>query len=354
MKVIHVDMDAFFASVEQRDRPELRGRPVAVSGRAEARGVVAAASYEARRFGVRSAMPSLRARRLCPDLIFVVPRFEVYQEVSRELRKLFQEVTDVVEPLSLDEAFLDVTVNHLDEPGALPLARRLKRRILDRTGLTASAGVGPNKLIAKLASDLEKPDGLVEVRPEEVSDFLSELPVRRLWGVGPVTARKLESRGLRHVQDLRNADPRVLQAMLGSFGPQLFELAHGRDRRPVTPDRVAKSIGVERTLVRDLKDRLQVEREVRRHAEEVAERLGASHRRGRTVTLKLRYANFDTVSRSRSLPLATASAPRIAAVASDLLGETEAGRRPVRLIGVTVSSLVEPGTPVQMDLFEPT
>ncbi|MCA9551027.1 MAG: DNA polymerase IV [Myxococcales bacterium] len=352
-KVIHVDMDAFYASVEQRDRPELRGRPVAVGGDPDGRGVVAAASYEARRFGIRSAMPCARARRLCPDLVFVRPDFSKYSAVSKQIHAVFHEVTELVEPLALDEAYLDVTENRLEEPLAGKLAKHLKARIREETQLVASAGVGPNKLVAKLASALQKPDGLVIIPPERVDAFLLPLPVRKLWGVGPKTAERLEGMGIRTVSDVRDLTPEHLEHILGSFGPFLYELAHGRDDRKVSPHRARKSRGAERTLDRDLSDLQDVLRLVDHLAHGVGEDLARIEQPGRTVVLKIRYSDFTTVTRSRTLASPTTDAARIASAARELVADTEAGRRPVRLVGVTMSNLVEEGAPLQLELELP-
>ncbi|MEM1024636.1 MAG: DNA polymerase IV [Myxococcota bacterium] len=343
--IIHVDMDAFYASVEQRDRPELKGRPVVVGGRPEGRGVVAAASYEARGYGIRSAMPCARAARLCPEAVFVPPDFAKYAEVSKVIRRLFLEVTDLVEPLSLDEAFLDVS-----ERSEAPerIARRLKRQIREQTGLTASAGVGPNKFVAKLASDLDKPDGLVVVRPSEVRELLTELPVRRLWGVGPKTAQRLEEAGLKTIGDVRDRGEGMVK-LFGRHGAGLLELAHGQDDRPVVPDRAPKSRGAERTFPKDLRQRDEIEAVIRRLAQEVAAALHKRRLEGRTVVLKVRYANFKTVTRSRTQAHVSDEA-EITRLALRLLEDTEAGRRPVRLLGVSVSGL-SPRTGEQLSLF---
>lgn len=349
-KIIHVDMDAFYASVEQRDRPELRGKPVVVGGTPDGRGVVAAASYEARRYGIHSAMPAARAKRLCPHAIFLSSSFDKYTEVSRQIRDVFHEVTDLVEPLSLDEAFLDVTENFLGEPLAGKVARHIKERIKTETGLTASAGVGPSKLIAKLASDWDKPDGLVIIPPERVEAFLTPLPVGRLWGVGPKTAERLADIGIRTVEDVRSASRDQLERTLGRFGPFLFDLAHGRDDREVLPHRIAKSRGAERTLAKDLIERSEVEALVDSLSERVAEALARTDRPGRTITLKIRYDDFTTITRSRSVPSPTKEAARIASVARQLLDQTEVGRRPVRLVGVSVGHLIQEGEPHQLEL----
>ena len=247
-RIIHIDMDAFYASVEQRDRPELRGRPVAVGGRPEGRGVVAASSYEARAFGVRSAMSMARAVQVCPPLAVVPPDFAKYKEVSGQVFALFREVTPLVEPLSLDEAYLDVTENAWGEPLAVTIAKRLKAAIRERTGLTASAGVAPNKFLAKIASGWQKPDGLTVIPPERVETFLQKLPIDALWGVGPVTARKLRGIGLERLVDVRHADPERLRQAVGSYAEWLVQLAYGNDDRPVEPHRERKSVGTENTF----------------------------------------------------------------------------------------------------------
>ncbi|HQR47330.1 MAG TPA: DNA polymerase IV [Thermoanaerobaculia bacterium] len=335
-RILHVDMDAFYASVEQRDDPRLKGRPVAVGGDPKGRGVVAASSYEARAFGVRSAMPMARAVRLCPKLVVVRPDFARYRAVSRLVFDLFRSVTPLVEPLSLDEAYLDVTVNAWDEPLGVNVARRLKREILDATGLTASAGVAPNKFLAKIASGWKKPDGLTVIAPGKVEAFLSKLPVDALWGVGPVTAAKLRAAGIEMLVDVRTADPELLRRTVGSWAPTLVELARGIDERPVVPDRPAKSCGTEETYARDLVDRRLMRSEVERMAGEVAAWLARRDLVARTVTLKVRYADFTTVTRSETRRPATRAAAEIASRAASLLSKTEAGARPVRLLGVSV------------------
>ncbi len=349
-KIIHVDMDAFYASVEQRDQPQLRGRPVAVGGPADGRGVVAAASYEARAFGVRSAMSSARARRMCPHLTLVPPDFAKYAAVSRQIREVFRRVTDRIEPLALDEAYLDVTENLLNQPDPRAVGARIKAWITEATQLVASAGAGPNKLVAKLASGHDKPDGLVVVAPDEVDRFLLPMPVRRLWGVGPKTAERLQSLGIRTVADVRRVPPEVLARWFGKYGPFLYELAHGRDERPVVSHRAAKSHGAERTVRSDLRSRAEVETMVTQLARRVAEDLARGERPGRTVTIKLRYGDFTTITRSRSMPTPLMAFERIDEVARSLLDETEAGRRPVRLVGVQVSGLIDEAEPYQLDL----
>ncbi len=343
-KIIHVDMDAFYASVEQRDQPELRGKPVVVGGSPEGRGVVAAASYEARKFGIHSAMPCARAKRLCPHASFVWPNFEKYVAVSREIRAIFAEATDLIEPLSLDEAFLDVTTNKLGEPLAGKVARFLKDRIKESTQLTASAGVGPNKLIAKLASDWQKPDGLVIIPPEKVEEFLRPLSVQKLWGVGPKTAERLAEIGIRTVEDVRRTSVDQLESLLGKYGPYLRELAYGRDDREVEPHRIAKSHGSETTFDRDTIDRAYIESLIDQLSEQV------SGTPGRTVTLKIRYDDFTTITRSKTTKSPTGDARRIATIAKQLLEQTAAGVRPIRLVGVSIGGLVQDGEPLQLEL----
>jgi len=332
-------MDAFYASVEQRDDPALRGRPVAVGGTAQERGVVMAASYEARAFGVRSATPTSRAMRLCPRLVVVPPDFKRYRAVSAQVFALCRAVTPLVEPLSLDEAYLDVTENAWGQALGVDVARRLKLEIKETTGLTASAGVAPNKLLAKIASGWKKPDGLTVVAPERVEAFLAKLPVDALWGVGPKTAARLAEIGVTRVVELRTCDPARLAKVVGSFGPELVQQAHGVDERPVVPDRPSKSVGNETTFVEDV---LDVE-ELRAQAEEMARRDAAWLARhellARTVTLKLRYRGFQTVTRSETRDPATRDADELAARAAALLDRTEAGLRPVRLIGVSLHNL---------------
>ncbi|MEL7369174.1 MAG: DNA polymerase IV [Myxococcota bacterium] len=351
--ILHVDMDAFYASVEQRDRPELRGQPVVVGGSPDSRGVVAAASYEARSFGIHSAMSASRARRLCPNAVFLRPDFAKYTAVSRQIREVFRRVTPRIEPLALDEAYLDVTAHSADEAAVRQLARQIKDWIAEDTQLVASAGGGPNKLIAKLASDHDKPDGLWVVAPTGVDAFLLPLPVKRLWGVGPKTAYRLQEMGVETVEDVRRQSPERLEHQLGKYGPFLWDLAHGRDERPVVDHRVAKSHGAERTLGQDLRSRRQIERLIDDLSERVASDLTRSGRPGRTVTLKLRYNDFTTITRSRSRPTPTHEPARIAVIAKALLDETEAGRRPVRLVGVQVSGLVDEDEPYQLELAMP-
>ena len=348
-KIIHVDMDAFYASVEQRDRPELRGRPVVVGGPAESRGVVAACSYEARRFGVHSAMPSAQARRLCPEAVFVRPRMAHYAAISAQIRAVFHRFTDRVEPLSLDEAYLDVTENHLDEPLAGKLARQIKREIWDSTQLVASAGVGPSKLVAKIASDVDKPNGFRIVTPEEVCDFLAPLPVTRLWGVGPKAAERLRTLGVKTVADLRRLSPALLQQCFGKYGLTLVRLAQGDDARPVEARSRPKSRGSETTFAHDLLSVAELSGVLSQLCEEVASDLSRGALKARTVVLKLRYHDFTTITRSRSVAQPVCAAEALYGIAQQLLiSATEAGKRPVRLIGVAATTLSSAAEPEQL------
>jgi len=338
-RIIHVDMDAFYASVEQRDRAELKGRPVAVGGLPDSRGVVAAASYEARTFGVRSAMPMSRAVRLCPKLVIVSPNFQKYRSVSQTVFEIFRSVTPLVEGLSLDEAYLDVTTNTWNEPLGMNVARRIKALINDTTGLTASAGVAPNKFLAKIASAWRKPDGLTVIAPERVETFLQKLPVDALWGVGPVTAKRLRERGIEKLTDVRAADPAVLHAAVGSLADWLLKLASGEDNRAVTPNRRAKSSSSERTFTEDLTDIERIRDELAGMARHNATWLATRDLLSRTVTIKVRYNDFTTITRSHSAP-ATRDIEDLVSRALALLDNTEAGTRPVRLLGAGVHNLV--------------
>jgi len=347
-RIIHVDMDAFYASVEQRDRPELRGRPVAVGGRPDSRGVVAAASYEARTFGVRSAIPMSRAVRLCPDLEIVRPDFSKYRAVSQEVFEIYRSITPLVEPLSLDEAYLDVTENAWNEPLGMNVARRIKALIKERTSLTASAGVAPNKFLAKIASAWQKPDGLTVIAPERVEAFLQKLPVDALWGVGPVTATRLRERGIERLVDVRTIDAAVLRDAVGSLADWLLQLAGGEDDRAVEPNRPSKSSSSECTYSHDLVDIDRIREEVAGMARENAEWLVERGLRARTVTIKVRYDDFTTITRSDTRP-PTNNPDQIQERAVALLEKTEAGRRPVRLLGAGVHNLEDPKQIAQDD-----
>ncbi len=338
-RIIHVDMDAFYASVEQRDRPELRGQPVVVGGSPDSRGVVAAASYEARTYGVRSAIPMSRAVRLCPALVIIRPNFSKYRAVSQQVFEIFRSVTPLVEGLSLDEAYLDVTQNSWNEPLGMTVAMRIKALIKDTTGLTASAGVAPNKFLAKIASAWRKPDGLTVIAPERVEQFLHQLPVDALWGVGPVTAARLKERGIGRLLDVRTADPAALHAAVGSSADWLLRLAHGQDDRPVSPNRPVKSSSSERTYAEDLTDPGRIKDEIAGMARENAEWLARREWLARTVTIKVRYEDFTTITRSHSAA-PTRDPEAFVARALALLEKTEAYQRPVRLLGAGVHNLV--------------
>ncbi len=337
-------MDAFYASVEQRDAPALRGKPVAVGGDPKGRGVVAAASYEARAYGVRSAIPMARAVRLCPDLVIVRPDFRKYVAVSREIFALYRAVTPLVEPLSLDEAYLDVTENAWAEPLGMEVARRLKAQVKETTRLSVSAGVAPNKFLAKIASGWKKPDGLTVIAPERMETFLAKLPVDALWGVGPKTAERLRAIGCAKLVDVRGVDAARLRKVVGSWADALVRLAHGDDARPVVPDRARKSVSTEDTFREDLTDPREMSTIVESMARQDAAFLAERRLLARTVTLKVRYADFTTVTRSDSAP-PTRDPDALAARAASLLSRTEAGARPVRLLGVGVHGLVTPGAP---------
>lgn len=339
-KVIHIDMDAFFASVEQRDAPELRGRPVAVGGSGP-RGVVAAASYEARTFGVRSAMPSSRARRLCPDLLFVPPRFDVYRQVSSQIREIFLSWTPLVQPLSLDEAYLDVTDNMRGEPSATRIAEAIRADIFATTALTASAGVSYNKFLAKIASDVNKPNGICVITPAQGPDFVASLPVRKFHGVGPATAAKMEGLGIQTGADLRERSLEFLQAKFGKSGHYYYWAARGIDNRPVNPNQERKSIGSETTFGTDLTEYQACMSELAGLIDTVSRHCERRHIAGKTITLKLRYADFKTVTRSRTLTAPVQEASVIREIVGLLLNRLMPLRSGVRLLGVTLSGLCD-------------
>jgi DNA polymerase IV len=338
-KIIHVDMDAFYASVEQRDNPELRGKPVAVGGSSK-RGVVAAASYEARAFGVRSAMPSVTAQRQCPDLIFVKPRFEAYKIVSLQIREIFARHTDLIQPLSLDEAYLDVTQDKQGIGSAVKIAKAIRTAIREETGLTASAGVSYNKFIAKLASDQNKPDGMCVILPDQGPEFVASLPVRRFHGVGPRTAEKMAKLGVHTGADLAQKDEAWLTQHFGSWGGYLFWAARGVDHRPVNANSVRKSIGAESTYFDDKRS----EAELRDALEEIVDiiwgRIERNQAQGRTLVLKARYSDFRTITRSRTVGQALSDRASIAQVAHVLLDQILPVEMGVRLLGLTLSGLL--------------
>lgn len=349
-RVLHCDMDCFYAAVHMRDDPALAGKPVVIGGRPESRGVVAAASYEARRFGIHSAMPSARARRLCADVIFVPPDFRRYQRESERIFAIYREYTPVVQAVSIDEAYLDVTGRLAELGSATALAREIRRRVHDERGLTVSVGVGPNRLIAKIASDFQKPDGLTVVPPRRVQEFLAPLPVRRLHGVGPATERALAELGVVTVADLRRQPVGQLLERFGRQGRTLFDFARGIDERPVETHSERKSLGTENTYSRDLAGREVVEPELARLAAGLAAALVSRDLACCTVTLKVRYSDFTTITRSRTLTAPLRDVHGLSRCALDLLERTEALRRPVRLLGVTASNLVHSAAD-QLHLF---
>ena len=351
-RIVHVDMDAFYASVEQRDNPQLRGKPVVVAWRGT-RSVVCAASYEARRFGVRSAMPASRAERLCPDAIFVPPDFTRYRKVSSETREIFRRHTDLIEPLSLDEAYLDVTENKTGLPTATLVARTIREQILKELHLTASAGVAPNKFLAKIASDWRKPDGLFVIQPDDVDTFLPPLPVGRIPGVGKVTERRLDELGIKTVGDLRNQGIPALESHFGRYGVRLYELARGIDHSAVVPDRQTKSISAEDTFERDLPLQ-ETDSVIRRLAEKVWTASRKESRIPRTVVLKLKTSEFDLLTRSCTPGSPPASCEELTSIALLLRERVNLGpERRFRLVGVGLSNFREPEQlPAQPVLFE--
>jgi DNA polymerase-4 len=344
-------MDAFYAAVEQHDNPSLRGKPVIVGGDAEKRGVVSAASYEARPYGVHSAMPISQAKRLCPQGIFLPVRMGRYQEVSEQIFEILRAYTPLVEPLSLDESFLDVTGSEKLFGPALKIAKEIKKRIFESTGLTASAGIAPNKFLAKIASDLKKPDGLVEIKPEEVQDFLRDLPISKLWGVGKATEETLKGMGIRRVGQLAAYPMETIERQLGKFGRELVVLARGEDDRPVVPESEVKSISQEETFTPDLREVETMKKVLLEQSERVAWDLRKQRLKGRTVQLKVRYPDFSLVTRSTTLPSPTDQGMEIYQAALQLLERTEALLRKARLLGLGVSNLQRHDEPEQLYLF---
>lgn len=328
-------MDAFYASVEQRDNPSLRGQPVAV-GQADGRGVVAAASYEARRYGVRSAMSSSKAKRLCPGLIFVDCRFDVYKAVSAQIHDIFHEYTDTIEPISLDEAFLDVTENFAGIELALDIAKEIKAKIRERLGLVASAGISYNKFLAKIASDYRKPDGLCVIPPQRAEEFIAKMPVESFWGVGPVTASKMHALGIYTGEDLRRFSQAELRLYFGKAGSQYYQFARGIDNRPVEAYRIRKSRGVERTFDTDLVADQELEQALASISAELKERLDKADFRGSSLTLKVRFSNFETLTRTASGLPDELSEEIIYQTGMALLAKARADERPIRLLGLSV------------------
>ena len=354
-KIIHIDMDAFYASVEQRDNPELRGKPLAV-GHAEERGVVAAASYEARRYGVRSAMSSQKAKRLCPQLIFVHGRMDVYKEVSRRIHEIFHTYTDIIEPLSLDEAFLDVTENKTDIPLAVDIAKEIKKQIREELGLIASAGVSYNKFLAKVASDYRKPDGLCTIHPDQALEFISRLPIESFWGVGPVTARRMHSIGIHSGRELQTCTLEMLTRQFGKAGQLYYDFARGIDLRPVEAVRIRKSVGCEHTLEKDISIPSSAIIELYHVTTELVERLKRNDFAGNTLTLKIKFHDFTQKTRSISVGHELYTMKEILPLAKQLLAGLQLTHYRIRLMGLTVSNPVsspddpEQGIPTQLEI----
>jgi DNA polymerase-4 len=338
-KIIHIDMDAFFASVEQRDFPELRGLPVIVGGRPESRGVVAACSYEARKFGVHSAMPCSQAAKLCKDAIFVPHRFEAYREASAGIHRVFKGFTDMIEPLSLDEAFLDVTECAKEVGSATEVARLIKQQIKQELNLTASAGVSFNKFLAKIASDMDKPDGIYVIRPEAAEAFIEQLEIRKFFGVGKVTEKKMHALGIFTGADLKRLSEVQLQTEFGQTGAYYYRVARGIDDRPIRTHRVRKSIGKETTFEGNLTDKAAIWQTLLGIAERLEVILDAKKLRAKTVTLKVKYSDFQLNTRSKTTTFGCTSKQEISAILPELLRKTEVGKRPIRLIGISLANL---------------
>jgi DNA polymerase IV len=341
-KIIHIDMDAFYASVEQRDNPEYRGKPLVVGGMPQGRGgVVAAASYEARKFGIRSAMPSKKALELCPDVLFVYPRFPAYKEVSKHIREIFRRHTDMIEPLSLDEAYLDVTTDKQNIGSAIEIARQIKLAIKTELQLTASAGVSINKFVAKIASDMNKPDGLTFIAPSQVTDFMERLSVEKFYGVGKVTADKMKKIGLFTGADLKQLSEDELTKHFGKAGRFYYGIVRGIDERPVQPDRETKSLAAEDTFAYDLTLIEEMNVEIDKIAMTVCERLQKYGLKGRTITLKIKYSDFKQITRSLSFAQSINDLETITATAKQLLAGTQPMDKKIRLLGISLSNFKE-------------
>jgi DNA polymerase-4 len=338
-KIIHIDMDAFFASVEQRDFPQLRGKPIAVGGKST-RGVVAAASYEARSYGVRSAMSSKKAKALCPDLIFVKHRFDAYKQVSHAIREIFHDYTDLVEPLSLDEAYLDVTENHYNIPYAAQIAKAIRSRIYEETKLTASAGVSYNKFLAKTASDINKPNGLTVILPEDAAAFLESLKIEKFYGIGKATAAKMHALGIYSGADLKKVSGHRLHKHFGKSGIHYYHIVRGQDDRAVNPDRARKSISVENTFNKDITDKGMLILEVEIMAKVLADRLVKARTKGMTVTLKLKFSDFQSITRRITVGHSVSGVEEIKQLSVHLLDKVDL-IKPVRLLGIGVSNFID-------------
>ncbi|MEY2630636.1 MAG: polymerase [Bacteroidota bacterium] len=336
-KIIHIDMDAFYASVEQMDNPELKGKPLAVGG-SEVRGVVSAASYEARKFGVRSAMSGIQAKRNCPDLIFVRPRFDRYKEISKKIRKIFHEYTDLVEPLSLDEAYLDVTQNKKGNPSATLIAQEIRQRIFEEVGLTASAGISVNKFVAKIASDYNKPNGQKTVNPEEVESFLENLDIKKFYGIGKVTTEKMYHLGIFTGKDLKSKSKEFLEEHFSKSGLHFYNIVRGIHNSAVKPNRIAKSVAAEHTFNENLTSEIFMVEKLERIANELENRLKKHNISGKTVTLKIKYSDFTTQTRSKTLPYFIADKGLLLETAKELLFQ-ERMKESVRLLGISLNNL---------------
>ncbi len=336
-KIIHIDMDAFYASVEQMDYPELKGKPIAVGG-SEIRGVVSAASYEARKYGVRSAISGIKAKKLCPNLIFVKPRFERYAEISKKIRKIFYEYTDLVEPLSLDEAYLDVTQNKKGNPSATLLAQEIRNRIFQEVGITASAGISINKFVAKVASDYNKPNGQKTVNPDEVEMFLENLDIKKFYGIGKVTAQKMYQLGIFTGKDLKSKSATFLEENFSKSGLSYYYIVRGIHNSEVKPNRITKSVAAEHTFIENLTSEIFMEKKLQRIAAELENRLKKHNISGKTVTLKIKYSNFTTQTRSKTLPYFIADKGLILETATELLYQ-ERLKESVRLLGISLNNL---------------
>jgi DNA polymerase-4 len=336
-KIIHIDMDAFYASVEQMDNPELKGKPIAVGG-SEIRGVVSAASYEARKYGVRSAISGIKAKKLCPNLIFVKPRFERYAEISKKIRKIFYEYTDLVEPLSLDEAYLDVTQNKKGNPSATLLAQEIRNRIFQEVGITASAGISINKFVAKVASDYNKPNGQKTVNPDEVETFLENLDIKKFYGIGKVTAQKMYQLGIFTGKDLKSKTATFLEENFSKSGLSYYYIVRGIHNSEVKPNRITKSVAAEHTFIENLTSEIFMEKKLQRIAAELENRLKKHNISGKTVTLKIKYSNFTTQTRSKTLPYFIADKGLILETATELLYQ-ERLKESVRLLGISLNNL---------------
>ncbi|MFN8211047.1 MAG: DNA polymerase IV [Bacteroidales bacterium] len=351
-KIIHIDMDAFFASVEQLDNPELRGRPVAVGG-SGARSVVAAASYEARKFGVRSAMPSVTAKRLCPDLIFVKHHFERYHEISGEVFRIFKSYTELVEPLSIDEAFLDVTDDIQKIGSATLIAKRIKKDIREKTGLTASAGISINKFLAKIASEVKKPDGLFVIKPEEAEKYIENLPIEKFYGIGKVTASKMHKLGIHNGSDLKRWDLLSLVRNFGKSGAFYYDIVRGIDDRPVEPESERKSVGTELTFEKDLTTNFEIIAELYKIEKELMKRLDEAETTGRTITVKVKFSDFRQLTRSKTLQNYVRDFDTLHIEVTSIRKSLELPGNRIRLLGVSISNLEnDECSDRQMNLFE--